>query len=96
MLSWPQVQSPPETEPTRHPLGLREMQSVSVGLPDPTSISSSLRTIRDAGLVKVHPSATPELVIEFASQRKVQLGVPALGLRLVGRQTALSVERTQV
>ena len=88
VLSWPQVQSSPKTEPMRHPLGLCEMQSVSVGLPDPTSISSSLRAIRDAELVKVHHNATPELVIEFTSQKEVQHRVPALGLFMVGRQTA--------
>ena len=84
VLSWPQDQSSPKTEPTRHPLGLCEMRSVSVGLPDATSISSSLRAIRDAGLVKVHQSATPELVIEFTSQKEVQFSVPALGLSIVG------------
>jgi len=86
--SWPQVQSSPKTEPMTHPLGLFEMRSVLVGLLDPTSISSSLRAIRDAGLVKIHQSAAPELVIEFTSQKEVQLRVPALGLSLVGRQTA--------
>lgn len=85
ILSWPQSQSSPETEPMNHQLGLYEMRSVSVGLPDPTSISGSLSEIRDAGLVKVHPSVTPELVIEFTSQREVQYKIPALGLSMVGR-----------
>jgi hypothetical protein len=98
VLSWPQVQSSPKTEPMRHPLCLCEMRSVSVGLPDPTSTSSCLRAIRDAGLVKVHYSATPELVIEFTSQKEVQHRVPTLGLSMVGRQTAppnKSLERTR-
>jgi hypothetical protein len=98
VLSWPQVQSSPKTEPMRHPLGLCEMRSVSIGLPDPTSISSSLRAIRDARLVKVHHSATPELVIEFTSQKEVQHRVPSLGISMVGRQTAppsKSLERTR-
>ena len=86
ILSWPQGQSSPATEPTKHPLGLREMRSVSVGLPDPTSISHSLRAIRDAGLVRIHRSATPGLVIAFKSQDEVQHDVPALWLSLVGRQ----------
>jgi hypothetical protein len=89
VLSWPQVASSHETEPRRHPLGLCEMRSVSVGLADPTSISSSLRAIRDAGLAKVHRSATPELVIEFTAQKAVEHGIPALGLTMVGRPTAL-------
>ena len=86
VLSWPQVQSSPATEPTRHPLGLFEMRSVSVGLTDPMSISGCLRAIRDAGLVEVHHSAAPELVIEFVSQKEVRRGIPSLGLSLVGRQ----------
>jgi hypothetical protein len=88
VLSWPQVQSSPKTEPIRHPLGLCEMRSVSVGLPDPASISSSLCAIRDAGLIKIHHSVTPELEVEFTSQKEVQQSVPALGLSMVGRQTA--------
>jgi hypothetical protein len=88
VLSWPQPQSSPGTEPTTHPLGLREMRSVSVGLPDPPSISDALREVRDAGLVKIHRSTTPELVIEFTSQGDVQHAVPALWLSLVGHQAA--------
>ena len=84
-LSWPQVQSPPKTEPMTHPLGLCEMQSVSVGLPDPASISYTLAGIRDAGLVKIHRSVAPELVIEFTSQREIQHSGPSLGLSMVGR-----------
>ena len=84
-LSWPQVQWSPKTEPMCHPLGLYEMRSVSVGLPDPTSISDPLSEIRDAGLVKIHRSIAPELVIGFTSQQEVQHCVPALGLSLVGR-----------
>jgi len=86
VLSWPQGHSSPKAEPTRHPLGLCEMRSVSVGLPDPASISSTLRAISDAGLVKVHRSATPELIIEFTSQKDAQQRVPELGLTIVGRQ----------
>jgi hypothetical protein len=99
VLSWPQVRSPPKTEPMRHPLGFCEMRSVSVGMPDPPSVSGSLCAIKDAGLIKIHRSAIPELVVEFTSQREVQLGVPALGLFMIGRRTASppdkSLERTQ-
>jgi len=97
VLNWPQVQSAPKSEPTKHPLGLLEMRAVSVGLPFPTSISSSLRAITDTGLLKVHHSVTPELVIEFTSQNDVQHSFPALGLSIVGRQAAppnKSLERT--
>jgi hypothetical protein len=84
-LSWPQCPSSPEDEPTTHSLGLREMRSVSVGLPDPTAISDQLRKIRDAGLIRIHQSIAPELVIGFTSQQEVEHCIPALGLSLVGR-----------
>lgn len=90
VLSWPQVQSSPATEPRNHLLGLREMRSVSVGLVDPTFISDTLRAIRDAGLVSVHRSPKPELVIEFTSQQEVRHSVPALGVSLLGRQDNVS------
>ena len=83
-LGWPQVQASPAAERTRHPFGLREMRSVSVGLPDPDAVSESLHAINDAGLVKLHRSAAPELVIGFTSLLHVRLAVPALGITLVG------------
>jgi len=85
ILSWPQAQSSPEAEPTDHPLGLREMRSVSVGVLAPTDISDTLSKIRDAGLIKTHRSVAPELVIEFASHQKVQHSIPELGLKFVGQ-----------
>jgi hypothetical protein len=90
VLSWPQVQSSPQSEPKMHPLGLCEMKSVSIGFPDPAGISSSLRAIRDAGLVEVHPSATPELILEFSSQKEVRHSFPALGLTMIGRSGGLT------
>lgn len=85
ILSWPQVRSSPKTEPISHPLGLCKMRSVSVGLVDPTSISDTLRAIRDAGLLTIHSSAEPELVIDFTSKQDVRHSVPALGLSMIGR-----------
>jgi hypothetical protein len=82
VLSWPQIPSSPATEPTRHPLGLGEMRSVSVGLPEPDSISSSLQAIRNAGLVRVHRSATPEIVIEFTAHKEVRRTIPELRLTI--------------
>jgi hypothetical protein len=84
-LSWPQGQLSSDDEPTAHSLGLCEMRSVSVGMPDPTAISDQLSKIRDAGLVRLHQSITPELVIGFTSLQEVELCIPALGLSLVGR-----------
>jgi len=85
VLSWPQVASSPVTEPVGQPRGLRGMRSVSVGLPDPNSISSSLRAIRDAGLLDVHPSVKPELIIDCSSQNEFRFSDPSLGITLVGR-----------
>jgi hypothetical protein len=68
-----------------HPLGLCEMQAVSVGLSNPNSLSDTLSAIRDAGLVKIHRSVAPELVIEFTAERGIQRSVAALGLSLIGR-----------
>lgn len=85
LLNWPQGQAPPRTEPTKHPLGLRQMLSVSVGLSDPSSISDSLSAIKDAGYITIHHSDAPELVIEFLSDEDVQLSVPELRISLVGR-----------
>lgn len=87
VLSWPQGQSPPESEPKDHPLGLFEMHSVSVGLPDPSAISEQLNAIRNARLLKIHCSDTPELAIEFTSRQKVQRHFPALGLSFIGQPT---------
>jgi hypothetical protein len=85
VLSWPQAQSSPGTEPTEHPLGLREMRAVSIGLPDPTAISSALRAMREAGLVQVHASAVPELLIDFSARKMSRFRFSALGLEVVGR-----------
>lgn len=84
LLNWPQAQSSPETEPSNHPLGLYDMRSVSVGLPEPASASDTLNNIRGAGLIKIHQSVAPELVIEFISEREVRHDVPSIGLTIVG------------
>ncbi len=86
ILDWPQAQSSPRTEPTQHPLGLCEMRSVSFGVPDPTSISRTLRAIRDTGLVHVHSSARRELSVEFSAQKEIRLSVPPLGLTVVAHR----------
>lgn len=96
VLSWPQAQSSPKTEPMKHSLGLLEMRSVSVGLPDPTSISDALSGIRDAGLVEIHRSIAPELVIEFTARQEVRQSIPGLGLSLVGRCATHSRRSTRL
>lgn len=89
LLDWPQGRRSPENEPTHHPLAIRAMRSVSVGVHDPANISDTLGRVRNAGLVEVHASAAPELVIECTADRAFRHHFSALGLTLVGRrQTA--------
>jgi hypothetical protein len=85
--SWALSTSPPPSEPTRHPLGLREMRSVSIGLPDPACISTSLRAVVDAGIIRTHRSAAPELVINFDAQAEVEKDFRALGITLIGTKS---------
>jgi len=82
--SWAQSTASPMSEPAKHPLGLREMRSLSIGLPEPESISNSFRAVVNAGLARIHRSATPELVINFVSQTEVRREFPALGITLIG------------
>jgi len=84
-LSWPQDQSPPANEPKSHPAGLVAIQSVSVGLAEPASVSATLRSISDAGLVRIHRSAQPELIIEFSARKPVLQHLPGLGITLAGQ-----------
>ncbi len=85
VLSWPQDQASPQPEPTNHPLGLRELRSVSIGLPEPARVSVTMDQVRTARLVEVHQSVQPQLMINFTSSRNVQLDIPSLGLSIAGR-----------
>ena len=85
IMNWPRNLRAAGNEPTSHPLGVTEMLSVSVGLHGVASVSSTLRAIRDAGLVDIHQSSRPELVISFRSDTEFQLEIPALGLSLEGQ-----------
>lgn len=78
--SWSLELASPRTEPTSHPLGLAELRGVSVGLPEPASVSTSLQAVADAGLVAIHRSASPELVIQFMARTEVRKSFPSLGL----------------
>jgi hypothetical protein len=85
VLSWPLDQASPRSEPTEHPLGLRELKSVSIGLPDPAHVSATMDQIRNAGLVQVHQSVQPQLMINFTASQNVQIDIPSLGLSIAGR-----------
>jgi hypothetical protein len=61
------------------------MRAVSIGLSNPEESSAAMRAARDAGLLRLHRAAAPELVIEFAASSNVHLQLPSLGITLVGR-----------
>lgn len=60
------------------------MLAVSVGLSNADDLSQPMRAARDSGLVKVHKSARPELVVEFSSPQSIELRLPTLGITLQG------------
>lgn len=84
-LGWPHAMMP-HTQPIEHPAGLRTIRRVSAGLFDPTAVSAPLRAAIDAGLLGVHQSDAPELIVEFNSDREIELSFPSLSLTMIGRQ----------
>ena len=84
-LSWPQLPAFAAAQPKAHRSSLKAMRAVSVGLVDVDNLSAPVRAARDAGLVRIHQSSTPELLIEFSSAKPVDLHLAALGITLLGR-----------
>lgn len=84
-LSWPQPPAAAATQPRAHRLQLNSMLAVSVGLSDTVRLSEPMRAARDSGLVQVHRSARPELVVEFSSPNAIDLRLPTLAITLQGR-----------
>jgi hypothetical protein len=78
VLSWPQVQSSPKTEPMRHPLGFCEMRSVSVGLPDPTLSPARCVQSEMPGLLRF--TAVPHQSLSSSSLRRKRLNIVFLPL----------------
>lgn len=85
-LSWPQVPAATAPQPRSHRLPLNSMIAVSVGLSDTENLSEPMRAARDSGLVCVHRSTGPELVVEFSSPRSLDLRLPTLAITLRGRR----------
>lgn len=83
-LSWPQPPANRAPQPTEHRLPLASMLGVSVGMADTEHFSAPMRAARDAGLIRIHGSAKPELLIEFSSPDAIDLHLPALGITLKG------------
>lgn len=84
-LGWVQTQPYSASQPTNHRIGLRQMQTVSVGLVETRNLSTPLQAAKAAGLLEVHRSAVPELVIRFVADKPIQLSLPRVGLKLVGQ-----------
>lgn len=70
------------TQPVRHPCGLRALQSVSIGLAGTEPLSPPLRAAHAAGLLQIHRSAQPQMVLTFEADRAMDFDVPELGLIL--------------
>ena len=84
-LSWPQSPAFAAAQPKAHRSPLIAMRAVSIGLFDVNNLSAPMRAARDAGLIRIHQSSEPELVIEFSSANPVDLHLAALGITLLGR-----------
>lgn len=87
-LSWPQLSGAAPQQPREHRLPLNSMHAVSVGLSDTESLSEPLRVARDSGLIRVHRSAKPELLVKFRSPNSIDLRLPTLAITLQGRPGA--------
>jgi hypothetical protein len=83
-LSWPQLPAAAAPQPRTHRLPLTSMLAVSVGLSSTDDLSEPMRAARDSGLIKVHRSIRPELVVEFSSPHSIELRFPTLAITLQG------------
>ena len=84
-LSWPQSPAFSAAQPKAHRSPLKAMRALSVGLVNVDNLSAPMRAARDAGLIRIHQSSKPALVIEFSSANPVDLHLAALGITLLGR-----------
>jgi hypothetical protein len=84
-LGWPQPPAVMAAQPRAHGQPLRSMSAVSVGMADVEHLTAPMGAARDAGLIRVHKSSTPELVVEFSCPVSTHLHLPSLGLILCGR-----------
>ena len=84
-LSWPQSPASAAGQPKSHRLPLKAMRALSVGMVNVGDLSAPLRAAKDAGLIHIHQSSAPELLIQFSSAKPVDLHLAALGITLLGR-----------
>lgn len=84
-LSWPQPTAVSVPQPRTHKLPLKSMLSISVGLSNMENLSAPMHAARDSGLLRIHESPKPELVVEFLSPQSIDVHLPSLGITLKGR-----------
>ncbi|WP_071778303.1 VOC family protein [Cyanobium sp. PCC 7001] len=84
-LSWPRQSGAVAAQPRAHKLPLRSVSAVSVGLSDVEQPSAPMHAARDSGLVRIHKSSRPELVVEFSSPASIRVHFPSLGISLLGQ-----------
>ena len=89
-LSWPQSLASAAAQPKSHSSALKAMRAVSVGLVDVDNLSAPMRAARDAGLIRIHQSSAPELLIEFSSAKPVEFSVASLAITFIGRPNPLA------
>ena len=86
-LSWHQPASAALTQPRAHKLPLESILAVSVGLSFPNNLSAPMRAARDSGLIRIHQSTEPELIVKFSSTKLVSLQLPKLSITLRSQTT---------
>ncbi|MEP6938269.1 MAG: VOC family protein [Rudaea sp.] len=88
-LAWHNPAADMPAQPRAHALPLREMRSVSVGLPQRGGLSPNASAAKTAALVSFHQSAAYELVIRFGAHADLHCDLrPALPLILRGESEA--------
>ena len=87
-LSWPQPAAASPPQPRAHKLPLKSILTVSVGLSLQNNLSAPMRAARDSGLILIHQSTEPELIIEFSSPKPVCLHLPTLSITLRSQATS--------
>jgi hypothetical protein len=84
VLGWPQPLAAAPTQPTSAGVPLKAMVAVSIGLAEVDRLSPPMRAARDAGLIRLHRSSRPELLIEFAATAPFHLHLPSVSITLTG------------
>lgn len=84
-LDWPQQARAMSSDVLDHRLPIKALRAVSIGLGAGQQPSPVLAQALSSGVLGLHRSARPELVLNFSAARALQLDLPALGIRLIGQ-----------